>query len=313
MLLIAFLHFLRVFLTGAYHDVRKSNWMFGLFLLLLVVFLNFTGYLLPWDQLAYWAITVSTNIIGYMPLVGESIRTALIGGKELNAATLQTFYTFHTCGFAYSPGNTRVISFLAGAQSRRDFDPGNRGKSQYWCPLSLTWFSRNLSLHWYLLRCCFTFSALFNAPLLEKANPAYSMNPTKAPWYFAGLQELLMHFHPFFAAFIIPVGVIVFLVWLPFLKYDNAPNGYWFISEKGRHSSKSTAIFAAVITISGILFNEYILNFEIAFTRYSGRDQQRDYPAIDRAWPYGRLLQLLPEAAEIFRKKNWFRRFSYLS
>ena len=73
-----------------------------------------------------------------------------------------------------------------------------------------------------LIAVLFTFSALFNAPLLEKANPAYSMNPTKAPWYFAGVQELLMHFHPFFAAFIIPVGVVVFFAWIPFLKYDEA-------------------------------------------------------------------------------------------
>ncbi len=109
----------------------------------------------------------------------------------------------------------------------------------------------------------FTFGALFNAPLLEKANPAYSMNPTKAPWYFDGVQELLMHFHPFFAAFIIPVSVVVFFAWIPFLKYDEAPNGHWFISEKGKQSSKSTAIFAAVVTVSGILFNEYVLNFEI--------------------------------------------------
>ncbi|MFZ4572730.1 MAG: hypothetical protein ACOYM0_16525, partial [Bacteroidales bacterium] len=61
-----------------------------------------------------------------------------------------------------------------------------------------------------LMAVLLTFAALFNAPLLEKANPSYSMNPTKAPWYFAGVQELLMHFHPFFAAFIIPFSVIVF-------------------------------------------------------------------------------------------------------
>jgi hypothetical protein len=77
------------------------------------------------------------------------------------------------------------------------------------------------------------------------------------------VQELLMHFHPFFAAFVIPVSVIVFLAWIPFLKYDHVPNGHWFISEKGKQSSKSTAIFAAIVTITGILFNEYILNFEI--------------------------------------------------
>jgi hypothetical protein len=114
-----------------------------------------------------------------------------------------------------------------------------------------------------LVAVLFAFSALFNAPLLEKANPAFSMNPTKAPWYFDGLQELLMHFHPLFAAFIIPLSAVVFLAWIPFLKYDNAPNGEWFISEKGRKSAKSTAIFTAGITILGILFNEYILNFEI--------------------------------------------------
>ena len=102
-----------------------------------------------------------------------------------------------------------------------------------------------------------------NAPLLEKANPAYSMNPTKAPWYFSGVQELLMHFHPFFAAFIIPVGVAVFFAWIPFLKYEEAPTGEWFISEKGRRSSKSAAIFAVIVTLSGILFNAFILNFEI--------------------------------------------------
>ena len=96
LLLVAFLHFLRVFFTGAYRDVRKMNWLFGLLLLLLIVLLNFTGYLLPWDQLAYWAITVSTNIIGYLPLFGESLRTAVLAGKELNAETLRTFFTFHT-------------------------------------------------------------------------------------------------------------------------------------------------------------------------------------------------------------------------
>ena len=67
LLMIAFLHFIRVFFTGAYRDIRNINWLLGLVLLILVVLLNFTGYLLPWDQLAYWAITVSTNIIGYLP------------------------------------------------------------------------------------------------------------------------------------------------------------------------------------------------------------------------------------------------------
>lgn len=72
-----------------------------------------------------------------------------------------------------------------------------------------------------------------------------------------------MHFHPLFAAFIIPFSVIIFLAWVPFIKYGEAPNGHWFISAQGKRSSISAAIFAAVITVAGILFNAYILNFEI--------------------------------------------------
>jgi len=262
MLLITFLHFLRVFLTGSYRDIRKSNWMFGLFLLLLVVFLNFTGYLLPWDQLAYWAITVSTNIIGYLPLVGNTIRTAIIGGKELNAVTLQTFYTFHTAVLPILLVVLALYHFWRVRKAGGVLIPETGGKPEM-VPVEPNLVFKEFIVALVLVALLFTFSALFNAPLLEKANPSYSMNPTKAPWYFAGLQELLMHFHPFFAAFIIPVSVMVFLAWIPFLKYDQLPNGHWFISEKGKQSSKATAIFAAVVTIAGILANEYVLNFEI--------------------------------------------------
>ena len=262
MLLIAFLHFLRVFLTGAYRDIRKFNWLFGLFLLVLVVFLNFTGYLLPWDQLAYWAITVSTNIIGYLPLVGNSIRTIIIGGKELNAVTLQTFYTFHTAVLPILLIILVLYHFWRVRKAGGVLIPETREKAEM-VPVDPNLVFREFIVSLVLVAVLFAFSALFNAPLLEKANPAFSMNPTKAPWYFDGLQELLMHFHPLFAAFIIPMSAVVFLAWIPFLKYDNVPNGQWFISEKGRKSAKSTAIFTAGVTILGILFNEYILNFEI--------------------------------------------------
>jgi quinol-cytochrome oxidoreductase complex cytochrome b subunit len=262
MLLIAFFHFLRVFFTGAYRDIRKVNWLFGLFLLVLVVLLNFTGYLLPWDQLAYWAITVSTNLISYLPLVGESLRTAIIGGKELNAGTLQTFFTFHTAVLPLLLLVLVLYHFWRVRKAGGVLMP-ETGEKPEMVPVMPDLVFKEFIVALVLLAVLFLFSALFNAPLLEKANPAYSMNPTKAPWYFDGVQELLMHFHPFFAAFIIPVSVMVFFAWIPFLKYDEAPNGQWFISEKGKRSSKSTAIFAAAVTVSGILFNEYIANFEI--------------------------------------------------
>jgi len=262
LLLIAFMHFLRVFFTGAYRDQRKINWLFGLLLLIIIVLLNFTGYLLPWDQLAYWAITVSTNIIGYLPVIGKSLRNAIIGGHELNAGTLQTFFTFHTALFPFLLLTVVLYHFWRVRKAGGVLFPENPEKSEM-VPVVPNLIYREFITALLLIASLFTFSVLFNAPLLEKANPAYSMNPTKAPWYFAGVQELLMHFHPFFAAFVIPVSVVVFLAWIPFIKYNELPNGHWFISDKGKKSSKDTAIFAAIITISGVLFNAFVLNFEL--------------------------------------------------
>jgi hypothetical protein len=110
------------------------------------------------------------------------------------------------------------------------------------------------------------FAVFANAPLLDVANPNYSLNPTKAPWYFAGIQELLMHFHPFFAGFLIPVTAILLISYLPFLKYPNPPTGKWFYSEKGKSSSILSLIFAVVLTVFLVIASEYLINFEAIFS-----------------------------------------------
>src|SRR5262249_53793005 len=96
-----FLHLVRVFLSGAYKNGvgrgqrREWNWGFGVAMLLLTLFLSFTGYLLPWDQLAYWAVTVGTNIASAVPLVRPQIRELLIGGRTIEQPTLIRFYVLH--------------------------------------------------------------------------------------------------------------------------------------------------------------------------------------------------------------------------
>ena len=77
-------------------------------------------------------------------------------------------------------------------------------------------------------------SILFDAPLRERANPSFSPNPAKAPWYFMGLQELLIHFHPFFAVVVFPGMILAGSLWLPYIKYDDNNYGIWFLSEKGK-------------------------------------------------------------------------------
>lgn len=95
MVLVVVLHMVRVFYTGAYKPPREFNWMIGVILGLLTLGASFTGYLLPWDQLSYWAITVGTNIAGYAPLIGSATREILLGGPTVGQEALTRFYTLH--------------------------------------------------------------------------------------------------------------------------------------------------------------------------------------------------------------------------
>jgi quinol-cytochrome oxidoreductase complex cytochrome b subunit len=95
MVLVVFFHLIRVFVSGAYKAPRQFNWLIGVGLLVLTLLFSFTGYLLPWDQLAFWAITVGTNIAGYVPVIGSSVQRMLLGGSEVGGATLLRFYVLH--------------------------------------------------------------------------------------------------------------------------------------------------------------------------------------------------------------------------
>ena len=83
MVISVFLHMMRVFYTGAYKPPREFNWVVGVMLLVLTLLLSFTGYLLPWDQLAIWAITVGMNMVGSAPVAGRDTRFVLLGGFEV--------------------------------------------------------------------------------------------------------------------------------------------------------------------------------------------------------------------------------------
>ena len=95
MVAIVFLHMCRVFWTGSYKPPREFNWVIGVLLFLLTLGLSFTGYLLPWDQLAFWAITVGTNIAAYAPVVGDQVKFLLLGGHVIGPTTLLRFYVLH--------------------------------------------------------------------------------------------------------------------------------------------------------------------------------------------------------------------------
>jgi quinol-cytochrome oxidoreductase complex cytochrome b subunit len=88
-------HMARIFYRGAYKPPKEFNWVIGVLLLVVTLLLSFTGYLLPWDQLAFWAVTVGTGMASYVPVIGEEVQQLLLGGPSVGSATLLRFYVLH--------------------------------------------------------------------------------------------------------------------------------------------------------------------------------------------------------------------------
>ena len=123
MVLTVFLHMARVFYHGAYKPPREFNWVIGVILLTLTIGLSFTGYLLPWDQLALWAVTVGTNMAGYTPVFGEEVRFVLLGGKEISPETLLAMVCVARVVPAVRDRDLHGDPLLAGPQGRRNLRP----------------------------------------------------------------------------------------------------------------------------------------------------------------------------------------------
>lgn len=250
LVLVVFLHLLRVFYTGAYKAPRKLSWLIGLFSFGAILLSNFTGYLLPWDQLAYWAVTICTSMLAYLPLIGGWLQELIVGGSELGPQTLSNFFALHT---AIIPGliilllpfhfwRIRKAGGLAAAPVNST-DPAVKEERIEVIPHLIV---RELAMALIVTALVMTMAAAWDAPLGTKANPGLSPNPTKAPWYFAGLQELLIHFHPLLAVAIIPLAVVGTLALLPLLPFRIDTAGRWFGSTRGRRLTLASGLLALI-------------------------------------------------------------------
>ena len=262
LLIVVFLHFLRVFFTGAFHPPRQFNWIIGLSLFLTVLMSNFTGYLLPWDQLSFWAVTICTGMLEYIPGAGLWLQKLIRGGSEVGTATLSNFYAIHT---AILPAvlimlmpfhfwRVRKAGGLVIPRSPEE-DPEIPGEGAPGIPNLIL---REAVTALVLIAFILMISVFFNAPLEGKANPGLSPNPTKAPWYFMGFQEILLHLHPTMALFLIPVLMVMGLLSIPYFQYPSSTEGVWFASVTGRHAARDAAVVAFVATPLGILLDEYV-------------------------------------------------------
>ena len=267
---IVLLHMLRVFFTGAFHPPRQFSWIIGLGLFGLVLTANFTGYLLPYDQLAYWAVTVSTGMLEYIPAIGHRLQEIIQGGHEIGPATLSIFFAIHTAVVPLGLIILMAFHFWRIRKAGGLVIPRASGEVIEEKPVRVTTLPhlllREFVVALMLIAVVMVVSVSFDVPLGDSANPGLSPNPTKAPWYFSGLQELLLHLHPLFSVFIIPLVLFIALIGIPYLKYDTNTEGVWFASVKGRRMAMIAGLIAIVAAPLGILTDEYLIDFAVALS-----------------------------------------------
>ena len=228
LVIVVFLHLLRVVLYGSYKAPRELTWMVGVTLFLVVLGFGFTGYLLPWDQKAYWATMVGVEIAGTVPLVGDFVAKILRGGEEVGAVTLTRFYTLHTIWLPW------LVFVLVGVhlffvryygssglpQNRPEEMHG--GKPFY--PDQL--FEDTVAI--LVLFIVLAATAIFvPVPLEEPANSTDASYDPRPEWYFLFLFQLLKYFEgplEVIGTVVIPTVAILLLLLLPFLdKRERVP------------------------------------------------------------------------------------------
>ena len=206
-------HMIRVFTYGAYKYPREVNWLLGVGLFVVVLGFSFTGYLLPWDQKAYWATAVGTNIAGTTPVIGGYLVALLRGGAQLGAATLTRFYAFHVLWLPVSlvllAGLHLVVvvrqgiapeprALERGAPSRTD-DPGyaayykeaygatKRGGVHFWPDI----VGKDAIVATGVVLLLVILAATFGAPLEPPADATDTSYLPRPEWYFLPLYQLL--------------------------------------------------------------------------------------------------------------------------
>lgn len=263
MIIIVFLHLLRVFFTGSYLGNRSLNWVIGVVMLILILLSNFSGYLLPWDQLAYWAVTIGSNIAAsareLTDLVGITnvfdpggfLKTLLIGGETVGQPALSRFFALHVI---FLPMTMLVLMGVHFWRIRKDGGlsrplkyAGDKGGANKWYAWPvLMWTELGILI---MVVAVVLFIALVaDAPLLEQANPSFPENPAKSPWYFLGIQELVSY-SAFAGGLLVPVLYLVFLFSIPYRDREERYVGQWFSGKQGLKLVLYSTAFTLLIVV----------------------------------------------------------------
>jgi ubiquinol-cytochrome c reductase cytochrome b subunit len=219
----AVVHLLRVFFYASYKAPREVTWLSGVVMLLLILAFSLSGYLLPWDQKAYWATTVTINIAAGTPIIGEQVAGVLRGGSHLGALTLGRWYAAHV--FLLPAALVVFIVAHIALMRRHGISGPLRARSGPPVPFYPWHVIKDTLMMAAVFALLLTFAVKFPAHLDEIANPADASYVPRPDWYFLSLFELLKHFPgPYepVATMVIPGLVAGFLIALPFI--DRGPD-----------------------------------------------------------------------------------------
>lgn len=259
MIISVFLHMCRVFFMAEYRSPRELNWVIGMVLFFLTLGAGLTGYILLWDQKAYWGMTIMSNVVDSVPFFGSKLKYLVLGGTIVDQNSLSRMYAMHVKVIPLIMGFLMVAHFWRIRADDSIAAAALKEKPQSTVPDSkpvgtappappTTWptiLMRELTKSLFALALIMAASILFNAPLEEAANPSVTPNPTKAIWFFVGMQELLSWGAALWCGIVVPNLVVIFLFLIPYIETGTTGTGVWL------HPSRrlQNILFTAFVTI----------------------------------------------------------------
>lgn len=255
MIIAVTLHMLRVLLAGSYHGARGFTWLTGMLLLLCTLILAFSGYLLPWDQLAYWAVTIGTSITDTIPILGQPLALIIRGGENFGQDGLLRFYLLHIVAFPalmimllaihyYRVARLHMATTASSATSagEKPAQPSTheQGKMAFFPAIPL--FELCLSLlALTALLAAVTFC--YDAPLQHHADPRHTPADTRAPWFFLWLQGALKYGDSLVMGICFPLALFLLLTALPYIPWPRSQR------QSNRSLSKTVILSSATMLL----------------------------------------------------------------
>lgn len=260
MVAVVILHMMRTYFTASYKAPRQFIWVTGIILLIMTLVLSFSGYLLPWDQLAYWAVTIGSSMADAAPLFGSAANLLLRGGVDIGAGTLLRFYLLHV--FALPALTILFISVHYYAVRKQELSPIHElfapdnprgwGKpTKRKVPFLPDQVFFEIALIVFLT---FAFVAInyffWDAKLESHANPGVTPQHTKAPWYFLWLQGMLKFGDKIIFGLILGPLVLVLPILLPYM--DRNPSRRFADRKVAIASGIIAMVFFGFVTYAGL-------------------------------------------------------------